>query len=1523
MKIRHIAIFLILLVCLVGAVSAADDVADDTLDVAADDTVAVDNVQEEVSEDVSQDPTGDDTLQAQDNNDELKTGTKTVEVNNINELTNAINGAVADSENDTYIINLNPGTYKITANTAVKDGANHPNIIINGNSQTLSASKTSYKLTLNNCNITINNLSFTTQLVTGTSDLTLNQVSLTKTVTNNANLKITKSTIDTTINNKVSLTIDDDTVFGANALISGNGILITTNPNAVPYLSVYDGNYELKGVTFSTTRTNKGNLTIINSIINGKNLNRFTNEGILTIINCTLDGVIVNSGHINIDDNTTFGSNLKFTENEGSTVSCNNINELIPYFISYSGDYTFENMNVNLQEKSNYGTLHFINCTLTSTSFTNEGNIYIINSTSNAFIKFNNGNMYVENSTINSKITLGSDAATLIIDDNSKVNTFIDNNKGNVICNDSQLIYNLAYIAGDYNISDFTFDFNKITFGGNIILINCTFDASQFNVELLVNKGNLTIFNSTVNNGVITNNGNLIINNLTLATYNRIQNNGNLTINDINMDATNTAINNKGFLRVANNPLKLNSIENYGIVSIDIDEGKEVEEVYGSNFGISNMANGAFVQTNDLAKLFPYIYHIYQDAILELGDYNKGIQNYGDLTILNSRINGAIANGWSNNPIGKLTLINTTITDINNHGTLDLRNVTVNGYMNNYGTLIISDDTQFTENFTFANRGEVITNNTDRFVDYISVYYKDVVLNNKTIDTPKINRATLTLNNCTFNSTIANYGSIIIDEYTVFGENAQITGSGDVIVNGDISRALSYISVIKGNHLISDKALNKTYTFYGTITLNNCTITSSDNLNYATLILNNCTVDVGEDNTFLTNLQTVHISRDTTINGKIIDLSNGVEYENEPQNTHKTYVITQDTIKYFLDGSGLNSVINPGDTLDIRGRIILNNSLLINKPVNIISSTNDGYIDLNTTAGDYFGSSQGNSFIILDTGAYTNVTGVYFHNTQLWIYGTHHVTFDKVSVVVDHQRVGSGVGITSIREGSSYITVKNSYFHTTDNEGSSTLVLAVADYCTIENNTIEGDGFVGNLMYLTTYNVMNVPSGMYNSHNKIINNRLRGPEKPTSTCYAICISGFDNLVENNTITYDNGYGIMFQWGSGITGIETAGNESLVGSGENIVRNNKVYGGCGIQAGDIIYNNYIEGKLTVPANSKAYNNTANRLEVGPDSEVTNNTILGKVTFHAAAKNSVIANNTIKGNIEIPTTVTNVTLADNDVTGSITLDGSFNNLTNNRIITNDEYAVSSNKLGKNNTLEGNYLVANGKVGNDAVSLRDPSNVIASAGVATKVEVSVPGEVTVNKTVQVTIKLTDANGNPLDGQVTVSSALGSETVNITKGTGVYQYTPKAIGEDTISVKFAGNDTFYLSSNSSNVNVIAEKAPAQQNETKTPTKTPTKTVVSLSFVKAPKKVSKKAKKLIISAKLKVNGKLAKGKKLTFKFKGKTFKVKTNKKGVAKLTIKSKVLKKLLKKVKAGKKVKYQVSYGKKTVKKTLKVKK
>ena len=83
---------------------------------------------------------------------------------------------------------------------------------------------------------------------------------------------------------------------------------------------------------------------------------------------------------------------------------------------------------------------------------------------------------------------------------------------------------------------------------------------------------------------------------------------------------------------------------------------------------------------------------------------------------------------------------------------------------------------------------------------------------------------------------------------------------------------------------------------------------------------------------------------------------------------------------------------------------------------------------------------------------------------------------------------------------------------------------------------------------------------------------------------------------------------------------------------------------------------------------------------------------------------------------------------------------------------------------------------------------------------------------------------------------------------------------------------------------------------------------------------VKKSAKKLVLTATLKkVKGKFLKSKKITFKFNGKTFNAKTDKKGVAKVTIKSSVLKKL----KVGKKVTYSATYIKDTVKKSVKVKK
>ncbi|MBE6495064.1 MAG: hypothetical protein E7Z78_01325 [Methanobrevibacter thaueri] len=106
-----------------------------------------------------------------------------------------------------------------------------------------------------------------------------------------------------------------------------------------------------------------------------------------------------------------------------------------------------------------------------------------------------------------------------------------------------------------------------------------------------------------------------------------------------------------------------------------------------------------------------------------------------------------------------------------------------------------------------------------------------------------------------------------------------------------------------------------------------------------------------------------------------------------------------------------------------------------------------------------------------------------------------------------------------------------------------------------------------------------------------------------------------------------------------------------------------------------------------------------------------------------------------------------------------------------------------------------------------------------------------------------------------------------------------------------------------------------AEYKGIKVTNKVKVKQVLSLKKVK----VKKSAKKLVVKATLKEGKKALKNKKVTFKFKGKKYKAKTNKKGVAKVTIKKSVLKKL----KVGKKVKYQVTYLKDTVKRSVKVKK
>ena len=160
-------------------------------------------------------------------------------------------------------------------------------------------------------------------------------------------------------------------------------------------------------------------------------------------------------------------------------------------------------------------------------------------------------------------------------------------------------------------------------------------------------------------------------------------------------------------------------------------------------------------------------------------------------------------------------------------------------------------------------------------------------------------------------------------------------------------------------------------------------------------------------------------------------------------------------------------------------------------------------------------------------------------------------------------------------------------------------------------------------------------------------------------------------------------------------------------------------------------------------------------------------------------------------------------------------------------------------------------------------------------------------------------------------------------------FNYNTKVLGTDGKPLKGA-KVTFQVDKNKAvakktNANGIAslpmKYKPAKYTVVVKYAKQTLKAKVTVKKVLALKSVAvkKSAKKLVLTATLKKGKSPIKGKIVAFKFSGKTYKAKTDAKGIAKATIKSTVLKKL----KVGKKVTYQATYLEDTVKKTAKVEK
>jgi len=934
-------------------------------------------------------------------------------------------------------------------------------------------------------------------------------------------------------------------------------------------------------------------------------------------------------------DTKTIEKDDKNLKTATKTVEVNNFAEITSTINSAINDAENDEYIINLNEGTYQITsaVRYTAGTYTP-KITINGNNQEITGTRTASLTFNNNcNMIINDANIRVRVT---NYVNLSLNNVTLNNTI--SNSGNLTLSDDVILESTTRLSGSGNVfvnnANIIYPFTN-TFSGNSTLSNITLDKT------IINNGELTLNNITLDNKIVNNNKLIISDDCTITDNFRLRKNGevisNFTFSDDTFNTTTT---------------------------VEVNTGNEL------NKELTNAGNDAFSETY-IINLNNGTYNGYQ--VTREGTYKPNIiingnnqtltassrsyfANGGTLTLNQVNITNAIGVGGTgtlaNIPLTNLILNQSIVSNnitIAPNGALTIYNSTILSNITNNKILIISEDTIFDPNTTLTGTGTVLTNNTN--ILYPSQNSFDSgCLNDIIIDKDITVSGNFTLKNVTVNKTITNNGRLVIDDDVIFTENGQIAGLGEIVTN-NITKILPYIQTINGNYTITDTTLNKTYYFMGNVSLNNCNITSTDNVNYGILNIIDSNIIINDENNWITNYGLLIIDN-TNTSGNITN-NRELYIDNLPENysyNNNYHIITNATAPLYFDsinGNVLNDKIQEGDTLDFQGTIsgIPNlSSLVINKPVNIITSTNDGRI-------------ENFSSITYNTGASgSNITGLYTYNTQFYVRNAQNIVFDNISNVVVSKAIGWGVGQTSIGHNSTNILVKNSYFYTKDNGGSSTFVFNWADNSTLVNSTVEADGNVGNLVYLTTYNV-DIPSGTTaNCNNQILNNTIRGPETALGICWAIALSGNNNTVDGNTIHYV-GTGITGQWGSGITGQGIDDNAtSLVNNSNHKIFNNKLYTGTGFTGitGCILINNtfYNNSRFRIGNESLAINNTASNIEV-------------------MGINSIIRNN--------------------------------------NIITNNTYTI--NGTGTNNTITDNYLKSLDKYGDESVNLNKERNTIAN--------------------------------------------------------------------------------------------------------------------------------------------------------------------------------------------------------------------
>ena len=300
------------------------------------------------------------------------------------------------------------------------------------------------------------------------------------------------------------------------------------------------------------------------------------------------------------------------------------------------------------------------------------------------------------------------------------------------------------------------------------------------------------------------------------------------------------------------------------------------------------------------------------------------------------------------------------------------------------------------------------------------------------------------------------------------------------------------------------------------------------------------------------NPQTISTLENET-NTKTINKKNLISKKTDEQSPSIITLTTDNFSTYVTDGR-FNEKVNEGDVIDFNGLFDGKKySLTIDKPLNLTSLNNNAYLIFHSNA-----NGGGNGFNIIKGGSGSNVTNIIFHDTHVRTEEAANITFNNISLTCD-TGIGYGVGAISIRS-SDNVNITNSYFKSKSNSGHSTVVYATSNNCLFENNTVLGEGNVGNLFYITTY------GGSGYSYNITIRNNYIDNTKAynQSICQAMIISGAGHLIENNTIiAQDTALGLQYY-------DPDFGEEGNPGEGTSIVKDNLILQGSVTKTENITY-----------------------------------------------------------------------------------------------------------------------------------------------------------------------------------------------------------------------------------------------------------------------------------------------------------------------------------------------------------------